>query len=218
MGNYQRTVWHQGWRQWQNSWSQRWRPKARKEITLSQSPACGMVEDRARAFRWEEGVFEKKESKVDRSMALERWHCWIGKSVASGEEDQSGCLDERENSWKASKSWVEWLEWYPRISDTKSWVEKADPVYAIGECREALKRWGKRLWSNTSLVGSHPPDQIEIWVWECQRNQWCPWCRKEGKFWEWRIFLRRPDRTSEVVFPFVSPEGLIKRRECVWVL
>ena len=39
-------------------------------------------------------------------MALERLCCWIGKSIASG-EDHSGCLDEKENSQKASESWVE---------------------------------------------------------------------------------------------------------------
>ena len=68
-------------------------PKTREGITLSQSPAMGMAEDRARAFRREEGAFERRESKVDQLMALERCHCWIGKSIASG-MDQFGCLDE----------------------------------------------------------------------------------------------------------------------------
>ena len=83
------------WRQRQKIWSWRWRrPKAREGTTLSQSPVWRIAEDIARAFRWEEGAFERRESKVDWSLALERWRCWIGKSIASS-EDHSGCLDEK---------------------------------------------------------------------------------------------------------------------------
>ena len=175
--------------------------KTREGITLSQSSAMGMAEDRARAFRREEGALERRESKVEWSMALERLRCWTGKSIASG-EDQSKCLDERENSWKALESWVEWLGWYPRISDTKSWVEKTDTIYAAGECSEALrmlrppKKDRKEGLVQDQSGRGHPPDQRGIRTWECQRSQSCLWCRKKGKFWGRGIFYLSPVRQN----------------------
>ena len=36
-------------------------------------------------------------------MALKRWHCWIRKSISSG-EDHYGCLDEKKNLQKVLES------------------------------------------------------------------------------------------------------------------
>ena len=143
-------------RQQGNAWSWMRRPKEADGTPLSQSPAWGSADERAKALARVEGANERSCWCKASSMASER-ECWRRGTSMSSKHCQSGRDAAEERAAIVELVWVERPGAPPSIAPTNDWERKEDTRKAAGAWREAFRRLTPpRLLGREAFNQDHP--------------------------------------------------------------